>query len=122
MCRMTNVATFIKLDSQLPERFTMHCAQHACVLLKVSPMQHRGKWTSGHKLYFKSDFDYRILKRIGCLVCVKLQKSQRIKFGQHGALGVLLGIGNRGFQIHRFHLQSLVAQRGDHFHQRLCFC
>ena len=100
MYRMTNVATFIKLDSQLPERFTIHCAQHACLLLMVSPIQYRGKWTSGYKLYFKSDFDYRILKRIGCLVYVKLQKSQRIKFGQHGALGVLLGIG--GFKFTDF--------------------
>jgi hypothetical protein len=101
--RLVNIATYIKLDSQLPAKFTIHCTRHAALILMVSPMLYKGKWTSAYKLYFKSDFNYLLLKRLGSLVYCKLQKAQRVKFGVHGALGMLLGLG--GFKFNDFTYQ-----------------
>ena len=98
--RVVNITTYIKLDSQLPDRFTIECAEHAALMLMVSPVLHQGVWTSGYKVYFKADFNYNMLKRIGSLVYVRLQKKQRVKFGVHGALGVLIGLG--GFKFPDF--------------------
>jgi hypothetical protein len=41
--RVVNITTYIKLDSQLPDRFTMHCAKHACLTLMVSPVFYLGE-------------------------------------------------------------------------------
>ena len=44
--RVVNITTYLKLDSQLPESLTIYLAQHAAMLLMVSPVKHEGVWTT----------------------------------------------------------------------------
>jgi hypothetical protein len=98
--RVVNITTYLKLDSQLPESFTIHLAQHAALLLMVSPVKHDNLWTTGWEVYFQTEYNYCMLKRIGCLVYYRLEKAERKKFGTHGALAVLIGLN--GFKMPDF--------------------
>jgi hypothetical protein len=98
--RVINITTCLKLDSQLPESLTINLAQHASLLLMVSPVEHKGLWTAGWEVCFQTECNYCMLKRAGCLVYCRLEKEERKNFGTHGALAVLIGLN--GFKMPDF--------------------
>ena len=116
MFRVMNVATHLKLDSQLPESLTIYLAQHASLLLMVSPVKCEGPWTTGWEVYFQSEFNYNMLKRQGCLVYYREQKEERNKFGSHGSLAVLVGLN--GFKMPDFTHKLHKPQNKQIVHRR----
>ena len=97
MHRLINITTYLQLDSQLPKSLTIRLAQHAALLLMICPVMHNGLETTGFQVYFKTEFNLTMLKRIGCMVYYRLEKEQRVKFGAHGALAVLVGLNRFKF-------------------------
>jgi hypothetical protein len=100
MFRVINMTTYVMLDAQFPEALTMHAAQHAALILMVSPVTHEGLVTTACKVYFQVDFNYTMLKRQGCMVYYRLEKKERKKFGTQGSLAVLIGLN--GFKFPDF--------------------
>ena len=90
--RLTNVTTYLLLDSQAPTRCTLRAAQHACHILASMAFEMAGRITTPHREIFGVDLDLRVFKRWGCLVYIRIDKSEREKFGAHGLFGVLMGL------------------------------
>ena len=120
MHRLINITTYLQLDSQLPKSLTIRLAQHAALLLMICPVMHNGLETTGFQVYFKTEFNLTMLKRIGCMVYYRLEKEQRAKFGAHGALAVLVGLN--GFKFPDFTYQLCIPKsRQTTFRRDLLF-
>jgi hypothetical protein len=100
MFQLLNMSTHLMLDSQLPESLTVEVAEHAALLLMISPVEYKGLMTTGYKVYFQTDYNLTMLKRLGCLVYYRLEKKERKRFGHHGALAVHIGLN--GFKFPDF--------------------
>ena len=108
------------LDSQLPEALTVEVTERAALLLMVSPVVHKGLMTTGHKVYFQTDYNLAMIKRLGCLVHCRLEKKERKRFGHHGALAVNIGLN--GFKFPDFtcrlyipHSRQIIFRRDVSF-------
>ena len=96
--RLTNVTTYLMLDSQAPKRYTLRAAQHACHILASIAFEMDGRITTAHREIFGVDLDLRIFKRWGCLVYIRIDKTEREKFEAHGLFGVLMGLHGYKFE------------------------
>jgi hypothetical protein len=117
MFQLLNMSTCLMLDSQLPEALTVEVAEHAALLLMISPVQYKGLMTTGHKVYFQTDYNLTMLKRLGCLVYYRLEKKERKRFGQHGALAVHIGLNGFKFpdftcKLYMPHSRQVIYRRG----------
>ena len=75
--RLTNVTTYLMLDAQAPKKYTLRAAQHACHILASMAFKMNGRITTAHREIFGIDLDLRVFKRWGCLVYVRIDKSER---------------------------------------------
>ena len=108
MLKVTNMATYLKLDSQLPKSMTLEVLRHAALVLMVSPTEYQGLITTGYKVYFQTDYNYTLLKRLGCMVYYRLEKKDRKRFGYHGALAIHVGLN--GFKFPDFTYKLYIPQ------------
>ena len=81
--------------------------------------------TTAHREIFGVDLDLRIFKRWGCLVYVRMDKSERNKFGAHGLFGVLLGLHGYKFEdwtyeVYVFRTKGIRHTRDLVFIEKLC--
>ena len=97
--RLTNITTYLLLDSQAPPRHNLRAAQHACHTLASMAFELDGRITTGHREIFGVDLDLRVFKRWGCLACIRIDKEERDKFGSHGLFGVLMGLYGYTFEV-----------------------
>ena len=89
-------------------------------ILASMAFERDGAVTTAHREIFGVDLDLRIFKRWGCLVYVRMDKSERNRLGAHGLFGVLLGLHGYKFEdwtyeVYVFrtkgirHIQDLVS-------------
>ena len=116
MFQLLNMSTYLMLDSQLPESLTIDVAEHAALLLMISPVEYKGLMTTGYKVYFQTDYNLSMLKRLGCLVYYRLEKKERKRFGHHGALAVHIGLN--GFKFPDFTYKLFIPHSRQIIYRR----
>ena len=73
-----------------------------------------GRITTGHREIFGVDMDLRVFKRWGCLVYIRIDKTERDKFGAHGLFGILMGLHGYKFEDYTYEVHCFRTKAMRH--------